>query len=168
MVRPEEWAVTAADGGQGMSMNYDLKPSYGGVVLRRGSEQIVCLTGDDVVMALRDDGVIYDPSEMCPDLYQGTLRAESRQELGLPLAAIEEQRAHPVNPGGAGDLELVGESIDLSGVEPVIFNVHDFGAVGDGVTDDTAAFERASEAAKAHGASVIHMRAGHSYKMVQS
>jgi hypothetical protein len=79
---------------------------------------------------------------------------------------------------GAGDAAEAGEAgeagagaLDVCAGEPGAkhFAVSDFGALGDGVTDDMPAFERTLAAVRQHvGPSVIHLGAARSYRLLSA
>ena len=82
--------------------------------------------------------------------------------IDLPDIIYPPERVSPIDALNCESGELVqwdGEKwicgMPLAGSEPSILNVKDFGAVGDGITDDTAAIQATINAAPSGGATVI-------------
>ncbi|AUG75220.1 hypothetical protein CFP65_0241 [Kitasatospora sp. MMS16-BH015] len=66
---------------------------------------------------------------------------------------------------GAGVVGAAGEAQAGSATGPDWFNVKDYGAIGDGTTDDTAAVQRALDAAAAGGGGTVYFPVGQ-YRVV--
>jgi hypothetical protein len=78
--------------------------------------------------------------------------------VGLAAAGATSAQAAPIAPALPASLAKKQGSVPVGTAE--VWNVHDFGAVGDGSTDDAAAIQAAIDAAAAAGGGTVYLPAG--------
>ena len=157
LTEAKSWSYTLKQGG-----DYQLGTAWVEVLSAGEVEIVMTLNGKAVKTVTASN----DPSKVkgrTSDDF-GFFRLESRFEELAPGSRIEIKAVPSGDVAYRLAFHLVSTTPDFTGLK--VLNVADFGAVGDGLTDDMAAIHKAVAAAKAAGGAIVRFEKKKTYRVV--
>jgi hypothetical protein len=153
----QRWSYTLEQGG-----DYQLGTAWVEVMSAGEVEMVMTLNGNVVKTVKASNDPSKPKGRNANDF--GFFRMESRFEGVAPDSQIEFKAIPSGDVSYRLAFHLVSTTPDFTGRK--VLNVADFGAVGDGKSDDMAAIHKAVDAAKAAGGAIIRFEKGKHYRVV--